>query len=234
MGQRCCWSTNRSVANWSAKTSLHEGCDIETAGIGKAPCAEQRPGIPDSHWSGRRESRGKRATRQAVPQCLPKGRSGCPVPWQSRPSTSQRHRGVPGCGSSAAGQHQVRGSNHSHITKLLRQRKGIDLSRPSVRHILAKAGTGGLIDPQAGDTGNGRGGLGPEASQVQGATTTEPSPCQRALWEDVKQAKLRGLSLRATARELGIHRNTVRRYALAESPPLSKKKAQPGSNSQRR
>ena len=28
--------------------------------------------------------------------------------------------------------------------------------------------------------------------------------------------------LRATARELGIHRNTVRKYALAESPPLRK------------
>ena len=53
----------------------------------------------------------------------------------------------PGCGSSAAGQHQVRGSNHSHITKLLRERKGIDLSRPSVRRILAKAGTVGLLDP---------------------------------------------------------------------------------------
>ena len=47
---------------------------------------------------------------------------------------------------------------------------------------------------------------------------------QRALWEDVQQAKLRGLSLRAMARELGVYRNTVRKYALAESPPLRKKK----------
>ena len=47
-----------------------------------------------------------------------------------------------------------------------------------------------------------------------------PTPRQRTLWENVQQAKLRGLSLRATARELGIHRNTVRKYALAESPPL--------------
>ena len=50
----------------------------------------------------------------------------------------------------------------------------------------------------------------------------------------MKQAKLRGLSLRTTARELGIHRNTVRRYALAERPPLRKKKVQLGSDSQRR
>ncbi len=31
----------------------------------------------------------------------------------------------------------------------------------------------------------------------------------------------RSLSLRAIARELGIHRNTARRYTLAESPPQS-------------
>ena len=47
-----------------------------------------------------------------------------------------------------------------------------------------------------------------------------PSARQRALWENVQQAKLRGLSIRAIARELGIHRNTARKYALAASPPL--------------
>ena len=47
-----------------------------------------------------------------------------------------------------------------------------------------------------------------------------PTARQRALWDNVQQAKLRGLSLRATARDLGAHRNTVRKYALAESPPL--------------
>ena len=52
-----------------------------------------------------------------------------------------------------------------------------------------------------------------------------PTARQRTLWENVRQAKSRGLSLRATARDLGIHRNTVRKYALAESPPLRKKKS---------
>ena len=47
-----------------------------------------------------------------------------------------------------------------------------------------------------------------------------PTARQKALWENVQQAKLRGLSLRAIARELGIHRNTARKYALAQSPPL--------------
>ena len=48
---------------------------------------------------------------------------------------------------------------------------------------------------------------------------------QRTLWENVQPAKLMGLSFRATAREQGIHRNTVRKYGLAESPPLRKIKS---------
>ena len=54
-----------------------------------------------------------------------------------------------------------------------------------------------------------------------------PTTRQRTLWENVQQSKLRGLSLRAIARELGIHRNTVQKYALAESPPLRKIKNAP-------
>ena len=34
------------------------------------------------------------------------------------------------------------GANHSHFTELLREREGIDLSRPTVRCILVKAGIG--------------------------------------------------------------------------------------------
>ena len=34
------------------------------------------------------------------------------------------------------------GANHAHLTELLREREGIDLSRPTVRRILAKAGIG--------------------------------------------------------------------------------------------
>ena len=47
-----------------------------------------------------------------------------------------------------------------------------------------------------------------------------PTARQRTLWENVQQARLRGLSLRAIARELGNHWNTARKYALAKSPPL--------------
>ena len=34
------------------------------------------------------------------------------------------------------------GTNHTHLTELLRDREGIDMSRPTVRRILAKAGMG--------------------------------------------------------------------------------------------
>ena len=48
----------------------------------------------------------------------------------------------------------------------------------------------------------------------------KPTPRQVALWEVVQEAKVRGLSIRGIARELGIHRNTARKYAAAERPPV--------------
>ena len=39
--------------------------------------------------------------------------------------------------------------------------------------------------------------------------------------EGVQEAKARGLSIRGIARELGAHRNTARKYAAAESPPVT-------------
>ena len=47
-----------------------------------------------------------------------------------------------------------------------------------------------------------------------------PTPRQRTIWKSVQEAKLRGLSLRAIAGELGIHRETAKKYALADSPPV--------------
>ena len=47
----------------------------------------------------------------------------------------------------------------------------------------------------------------------------KPTPTQQARWEAVQQAKSRGLSLRAIARELGMSRVATKKYALAESPP---------------
>ena len=37
----------------------------------------------------------------------------------------------------------------------------------------------------------------------------------------MQEAKARGLNIRGLARELGAHRNTARKYAAAESPPVT-------------
>ncbi len=47
----------------------------------------------------------------------------------------------------------------------------------------------------------------------------KPTFLQKERWKAVRQAKLKGMSIRGMARELGIHRNTVRKYIDAESPP---------------
>ena len=49
----------------------------------------------------------------------------------------------------------------------------------------------------------------------------KPTPLQTARWKAVQKAKRKGLSIRGIARELGIHRDTAKKYMNAESPPMS-------------
>ncbi len=49
-----------------------------------------------------------------------------------------------------------------------------------------------------------------------------PTPLQTARWRAVQKAKRKGLSMRGIARELGIHRDTVKKYINAESPPMAR------------
>ena len=61
------------------------------------------------------------------------------------------------------------------------------------------------------------------ATVVSGAVATphrKPTPLQTARWKAVQKAKRRGLSIRGVAREVGIHRDTAKKYVEAESPPL--------------
>ena len=51
------------------------------------------------------------------------------------------------------------------------------------------------------------------------ASPRKPTFLQQERWKAVQQAKLQGMSIRRMARELGIHRDTVRRYIDAEGPP---------------
>lgn len=48
----------------------------------------------------------------------------------------------------------------------------------------------------------------------------QPSPVKAGLWEEVQERKNRGQSKRVISRELRIHRETVRRYMEARSPPV--------------
>ena len=48
----------------------------------------------------------------------------------------------------------------------------------------------------------------------------KPTPLQTARWNAVQKAKRRGLSIRGVARELGIHRDTAKKYMEALSPPM--------------
>ena len=55
----------------------------------------------------------------------------------------------------------------------------------------------------------------------------KPTFLQKEPLEAVQRAKLEGMSIRGMARELGINRDTVRRYIDAESPPMRGSRATP-------
>ena len=49
-----------------------------------------------------------------------------------------------------------------------------------------------------------------------------PTPIPVARWKEIPRARLKGPSLRSVARELGMVRDTMRKYAYAEKPPTKK------------
>ena len=51
------------------------------------------------------------------------------------------------------------------------------------------------------------------------ASPSRPTFLQQARWDAIQKAKLQGLSIHRMAKELGLHRDTVRKYIDAESPP---------------
>ena len=67
---------------------------------------------------------------------------------------------------------------------------------------------------------SGRNGTG-RVRKTVGPRRRKPTPLQTARWKAVQKAKRKGLSMRGIARELGIHRDTVKKYMNAEKPPTS-------------
>ena len=75
---------------------------------------------------------------------------------------------------------------------------------------------------------NGHGSVIDDAEVVSMTVTTSPRRStflQQARWDAVQKAKLEGMSIRQMARELGLHRDTVRRYIDVETPPMRRSSA---------
>ena len=75
---------------------------------------------------------------------------------------------------------------------------------------------------------NGHGSVIDDAEVVSMTVTTSPRRStflQQARWDAVQKANLEGMSIRKMARELGLHRDTVRRYIDTETPPMRRSPA---------
>ena len=75
---------------------------------------------------------------------------------------------------------------------------------------------------------NGHGSVIDDEDVVSMTVTTSPRRptfLQQARWDAVQKAKLEGMSIRKMARELGLHRDTVRRYIDTETPPTRRSPA---------
>ena len=104
---------------------------------------------------------------------------------------------------SSVGDHHISRSQQQHLAAL-----------EPVRPAEAEAAARGNADKIAREKD--------AASKVSDPWERTPTPTQLARWKAIRQARLKGLSLQAISRELGIARNTVRKYVHAEKPPTKK------------
>ena len=130
------------------------------------------------------------------------------VDFQEGPPSSSALWGAGSIGSPRPELHEVAGSPaNGHLneaqSKLLAALESSDEDEASVEGVATKS----------------RGG---KAKPVRHSLHRTPSQAQKARWEAVRQAREQGLSLRAIARELGMARDTVGKYAKAENPPTKK------------
>ena len=98
--------------------------------------------------------------------------------------------------------YQVRagnGANNHQVLELASlETVALDIYRPNVPRLNGKDG----------------------ARKATKSPPRKPTPRQTVIWKAVQKAKRRGISRRAIASELGIHRDTVKRYIEAKSPPV--------------
>ena len=78
----------------------------------------------------------------------------------------------------------------------------------------------GIDTTDAGDTVEENGAI--RVRKAVAMPHRKPTPLQTARWNAVQKAKREGLSIRGVAREVGIHRDTAKKYMEAESPPMKR------------
>ena len=109
----------------------------------------------------------------------------------------------------------------------LRASHGALAPTPEIGRIVKRLGNHRISQPQFRELAN----LEPapvfddphvENHHCEPPTRRELTPRQLALWKAVQQAKAQGLSLRAISRQLGVHRNTVRKYARSPTQPTNR------------
>ena len=108
----------------------------------------------------------------------------------------------------------------------LRASHGALAPNPEIGRIVKRLGNHRVSQPQLRHLAN----LEPdpvvEEPAVENHHSEPPSrreltPRQLALWKAVQQAQAQGLSLREISRQLGVHRNTVRKYARSLTQPTN-------------
>ena len=113
---------------------------------------------------------------------------------------------------------------------VLRASHGAMAPTPELNRIVKRLGNHRLSQPQLRQLAN----LelepvdeGPVQSASSSAETALPTrreltPRQLALWKAVQHARIQGLALREIARQFGVSRNTVRKYARALTQPTNR------------
>ena len=134
------------------------------------------------------------------------------VDYQEGPPPSSALWGA--ANACSPGQEQQEGADgvvvNSHLNEAQRER------------LAALESSESSDDDEANDEDVATRGRGGKTKPVRHQLRRTPTETQQARWEAVQQAREQGLSLRAIARKLGMDRNTVGKYALAETPPTKK------------
>ena len=141
-------------------------------------------------------------TRPGAGPChLPTGPG--PGSWQPRSRDYGRYRSRPDAHSQRQPGSEARASIPEHASRSPAPAPSAPPSRAcSLRHRPAN-GTA----------------INDAAPQARVKPLRPPTPRQQTLWKAIRQAQLQGLSMRATARVLGISRNTVSAYLRGGGPP---------------